>query len=54
MLTGLKSFPNSKWLFFPLELVYCLIVCFNIFDVSNYSSLYVHPYISFEKRYYIF
>ena len=44
MIIGLKYFSNSMDYSLPLELcffVYCLIVCFYIFDVSKDSSLYI-------------
>ena len=41
MFSDLKSFSNSKVLLFNFKLVYCSIVCFYIFQVSNDSSLYI-------------
>ena len=41
MIIGLKSFQVLKRCCLPLELVYCLIVCFYISNVSNDSSLYI-------------
>ena len=41
MLNDLKSFLILKWHSLLLELVYCSIICFYTFDVSNDSSLYI-------------